>query len=231
MTEVSFNCTNLLGPRGILLRVFAAYILLCASFSLFAQSQFEEGKHYEVVPIPFEAEPTGFPIVVTEVFSYACPHCYDFESLISKWVSKQDPSKVKFERLHVIFSNEMVNLARAYAMGEMMGITEKVHLPIFSAIHKNGLRMNREDLLMRLFKNKADISYDEFGDVFSSPDITQKLRDNNGKARVWRILATPTMVIDGRYTTSPTAVNNKKKVLEVVDFLVQKVTSERESSS
>lgn len=206
-------------------------VLLIGSVLASAQAKYEEGKHYEVVPVPFEAEPKGLPIMVTEIFSYACPHCYDFEKPLQKWLEKQNPEQVKFQRIHVVFSLDMVNLARAYLVSEDLEVTKEVHEPIFSAIHKNGLRMNREDLLMRLFKSKADIEYDDFTEIFNSPEITQKMRENNGKARVWRILATPTMVVDGRYTTTPTLVNSKTKVLDVVDFLVQKVLAERKEDS
>ena len=212
-------------------RFFSLLVLICGAISSLAQSDFKEGTHYEVVPIPFEANPTALPIVVTEVFSYACPHCYDFQKHLQKWLDKQNPEQVKFERIHVVFSRDMVNLARAYIVSETLGVTESIHMPLFSAIHKNGLRMDREDLLLRLFKGQADVSYDDFDEVFTSPDVTQKMRDNNGKVRVWRILATPTMVVDGRFTTTPTAVNSKSKVLDVVDFLVQKVLAERESES
>lgn len=212
-------------------RFICIWVLLLGSVVVCAQAKYEEGKHYDVVPVPFEAEPKGLPILVTEVFSYACPHCYDFEKPLQKWLEKQNPEEVKFQRIHVVFSMDMVNLARAYLVSEKLNAVEAVHEPIFSAIHKNGLRMNREDLLMRLFKSKAEVEYDDFSEIFSSPEITQKMRDNNGKARVWRILATPTMVVDGRYTTTPTSVNSKTKVLDVVDFLVQKVLAERKENS
>ncbi len=212
-------------------RCIFLFWLCLASLTAFSQDKFVEGRDYEVVPVPFEANPDELPIVVTEVFSYACPHCYDIEELLEKWITQQDPEKVKFERIHVVFNMDMVNLARAYLTSETLDVTNEIHLPIFSAIHKNGLRMNREDLLMRLFKNKGDIEFDQFKEVFDSPEITQKMRDNNGKARVWRIVATPTVVVDGRYTTTPSQVNSKRKVFDVVDFLVQKVLDERADNS
>ena len=66
--------------------------LLLGSVVVFAQAKFEEGKHYDIVPVPFEAEPKGLPIQVVEVFSYACPHCYDFEKPLQK-VARETKSR------------------------------------------------------------------------------------------------------------------------------------------
>ena len=215
----------------MLKRLILILLLGWGTSHLFAQTEFEEGEHYEVVPVPFDADPDGLPIVVTEVFSYSCNHCYDFEEPLGKWLAQQDPNKVKFERIHVVFARDMINLARAYVASELLGVTESTHEPIFSAIHKNGLRMNREDLLQRLFKNKANIEVDDFKQLFDSSQITQRLSETQGKARVWRIIATPTMVVDGRYTTTPTQATSKRKVLEIVDFLVDKAIQDRGNES
>ena len=205
--------------------------LLVSPIPVFAQDTFEEGEHYKVVPVPFEDQPKGLPIVVTEVFSYACIHCYDFEAHLEPWIHEQDPDRVKFERIHVVFSASMVNLARAYLTSEALEVTDAIHQKFFEAIHKHGLNMNQEDLLRRLFKSSAEVENAQFDEIFSSTEISQLMRTNNGKTRVWRIMGTPTMVVDGRYTVSPTPLGSHKKVLEVVDFLVQKVIEERNSST
>ena len=45
---------------------------------------YEEGTHYERLPVPVETQaPEGVEVV--EVFSYACYHCYSFQPLVEPW--------------------------------------------------------------------------------------------------------------------------------------------------
>ena len=189
--------------------------------------QWEEGEHYQKVPVPFEANPTGSPIVVTEVFSYACIHCYTFEKPLTSWIQKLNPDEVKFERQHVVFGAPERSLAAAFAIAERRGVVPNIHDRMFAAIHNHKLNMANPDLLVRLFRNQADVSEEDFLAEFESAEIEKEIRDNIAKSRVWRITATPTMVVDGRYTVTPSDVGSVRRVLEVVDFLVRQTLAER----
>ena len=58
--------------------------LLLAPALAFAQAQWEEGTHYRVV-----SEKASNDKRVTEVFSYWCPACYNFESIMKELKTKQ----------------------------------------------------------------------------------------------------------------------------------------------
>ena len=87
-----------------------------------AQAMPLAGKDY--VPIsPAQATETGNKIEVVEVFSYACPHCYEFEPKLEPWL-KSLPADVAFRRMPVSFGRDSwANLAKAYFTLEVLDQT------------------------------------------------------------------------------------------------------------
>ncbi|RMD71961.1 MAG: thiol:disulfide interchange protein DsbA/DsbL, partial [Gammaproteobacteria bacterium] len=108
-----------------------------------AEKSFDEGIEYELVTPP---QPTEDPskIEVLEFFWYGCPHCYHAEPLVEAWL-KRKPEDVVFRRMPAIFTNPLWELhARAYYTAEALGIVDKIHRPLFDAIHKERRPMNTE---------------------------------------------------------------------------------------
>ena len=69
--------------------------LSCLAAAVHADPQL--GKEYGLVAQP---QPTDMKkIEVIEIFSYACPHCFDFDPIIHQW-SKKLPKDAAFVRMH-----------------------------------------------------------------------------------------------------------------------------------
>ncbi|MCY4127973.1 MAG: thiol:disulfide interchange protein DsbA/DsbL [Gammaproteobacteria bacterium] len=207
-------------------------ISVITMFATFAQSQaveFREFEHYREIPTRFEtSDINSDTVVVTEMFSYICNHCYTFERDLEDWLPKQD-HRVKFVREHVIFSVTSLSLAKAFYAAEELGVTEKIHIPMFTAIHVNGLRMNQLDLLVRLFEGRGETSATDFRTAYNSFNVENRVRRSDALVRGWRIDSTPTMVVDGRYIAGGTHTRTNRQILDVVDFLVEKVLEDRRS--
>ena len=214
------------------MKLKAILISVIAMLATVAQSQdveYREFEHYREIPTRFEtSDINSDTVVVTEMFSYICNHCFTFERDLENWLPKQDHT-VKFVREHVIFSVTSLSLARAFYVAEELGVTEKIHIPMFTAIHVNGLRMNQLDLLVRLFEGRGETSAEDFRAAYNGFNVENRVRRSDALVRGWRIDSTPTMVVDGRYIAGGTHTRTNREVLDVVDFLVKKVLEDRRS--
>ena len=200
-----------------------------ATVALTQEVEFREYEHYREIPTRFETSDIhSDTVVVTEMFSYSCSHCFTFERDLSEWLPEQDET-VKFVREHVVFTGPGLNLAKAFYAAEELGVTEKIHDSMFIAIHVNGLRMNQLDLLVRLFEGRGETSATDFQAAFNSFNVENRVRRSDALVRGWRIDSTPTMVVDGRYIVVGTHIRSNRQALEIVDFLVAKVLEDRRS--
>ena len=125
-------------PRGIL-RISGPGAFTAAETLLAAPlhaEEYVEGIHYERLPV--EISPSGDAVEVVEVFSYACVHCFNFDPDIHRWQALQS-TDVKFSRLPAIFNETWSLFAQAFYAAEVLGVADKVHTPIFEAIHERGI--------------------------------------------------------------------------------------------
>lgn len=204
------------------------FIVSCSlSASLASQTEWQEGKHYLVIPIPMGVASATDPVNVAEVFNYACPHCRDFEPLVLKWQTKLDPSRVNFQRVHLAFNSALENLTRAFITAEELNVEPTITEAMYTAIHDHRLRMQRVDLIRRMFVGNTTVDAEAFDETFSSEKVKEELLSSYAKARAWRIEGTPTMVVDGMYKTSTSQAGSHADVLRVVDFLIEKRLKER----
>ena len=209
--------------------ILISVIAMFAAITLGQEVEFREFEHYREIPTRFEtSDVNSDTVVVTEMFSYSCVHCFTFERDLGDWLAKQDDT-VMFVREHVVFSGAGLNLARAFYAAEELGVTEKIHDAMFTAIHVNRLRMNQLDLLVRLFEGRAETSATDFQAAYTSFNVENRVRRSDALVRGWRIEGTPTMVVDGRYVVGGTHTRTNRQILAIVDFLVAKVLEDRRS--
>lgn len=181
-------------------------------------AEFEEGVHYVELPVPVETRDPS-KIEVVEVFSYACIHCYNLEPMVAAW-RQTIPDDVDFQRLPLV-SQRLVPLAQAFYAAETMGVLDRVHMPMFAAIHEYGIDMSRREYIRRLFVRDADVDEDEFMRVFDSFGVQSRVRQADARGRMYRILATPSIVVNGRYVTESGRVGLQGMFL-VVNHLIER---------
>lgn len=104
------------------------FVLLTSIFiSLSAQAaQFNEGEHYKVLNVNKSSTP-----IVTEFFSFYCPHCLKFEPIIEQ-IKNNIPANAKLQKVHVSFmgGDMAVPVAKAYAAMIVLKV-EDVMVPYF----------------------------------------------------------------------------------------------------
>ncbi len=173
-------------------------------------------------PQPVE---TGGRIQVTEFFWYGCPHCYDLEPLLEPW-SRKLPADVQFVRVPAVFNERWALDAAIYYSFDALGLVEKLHRPLFDAIHRDHLRTDSQEARDQWLKGKG-VDAAKFEDVFRSFGVQSKVKRAMQQTIAYKIDGTPAMAVQGRYTVSAEQGHTHQGMLEVVDRLVDMVRKQK----
>jgi thiol:disulfide interchange protein DsbA len=215
------------GPQsflGVLLGGFlAVYATACSAASGSAEA-YTLGKEYH--PVPAAQKPDDpRKIAVEEFFCYCCPHCFHADPGIEEW-RKHLAGDVAFSRVpNSLGRPDGKVLQQAYYIAQTMGILDKVHTPLFKAIHEQGFPMNTLDSVRDLFVEQAGIKPADFDSLASSFVIDSEVRSADEQAQTYQITSVPTVVVGGKYMVNGASPDLGK----ILDFLVDKVRKERKA--
>ena len=182
---------------------------------------FREGVHYFNLNQAAQAG-TSDVVIVTELFSYACHACNEFEPFLQSWKDRQ-AGDVNLNRIHVGFGrNTWELLAKGYLIAEIMGIEEQAHVPLMNAIWKDRRQMRTiEDLADFYAEQGAD--REKYLALDNGFMLHMRQRQSKDKLGVYAPSGTPTMIVNGHYKIQTgQKVPNYETLLSVVDFLVAK---------
>lgn len=185
-----------------------------------------EGKHYKKVATTV-APADAKRVTVEEFFWYGCPHCFQVDPFVDSWVPKK-AGYVDFARVpNSLGRADGEAHARAFYIAEVLGVSEKVHKPMFLAIHQQRNPMANADALRALFLANANVQGPAFDKASSSFMVDSKMRRAEQLARSYQITSVPSFVVGGKYTTNATMAGGNDKLMAVVDQLAAKVLAER----
>lgn len=188
------------------------------------------GKNYIAIGQPFATE-TGAKVEVLEFFWYGCPHCFDLEPLINAWLKKL-PADAQFRRIPAIFSDAWAPGARLYFTLEAMGLLERLHGPVFDAIHVQRLPLAdrsvaKAEEAIKDWVAKQGVDRAKFEAAYKSFAVETKVKRAQQLSRSSGIDGVPAMIVDGRYLATGPLAGTHEAMLAVVDELVAKARSER----
>jgi len=103
----------------------------------------------------------------------------------------------------------------------MMGSTEKVHKKLFSAIHIQNKRLNSIDTLAAFIKAQG-VDEKQFRDHYHSFPVDTMVRKSKQKERKYGHRGVPAVIINGKYRTSASQAGSNARMIEVIDYLVNK---------
>lgn len=208
-----------------------ASALLLPALAL-AQSTISPDEVIEYEPVVPPVPPaTGDRIEVIELFWYGCPHCYRLEPYIERWL-EQKPDNVAYVRIPAIFPNRPAweNHARAFYTAEALGVLDRIHRPLFDALHAMRRKVEDEDALAALFADQG-VDEAEFRKTYRSFAVDGKVRRAQQLTQRYGIDGVPSLIVDGRYRTGPALAGTYARTMPVVDALVRKAAAERTSNA
>lgn len=202
-------------------RFITVFALLSLSGFVAAQGQkIEEGFDYRILPIAQPVETKG-KVEVIEFFWYGCPHCYDFEPELSSWVKRQ-PKDVVFKRVPVAFRDDFMPHSQLFYALEAMGKGDALNEKVMYAMHKENKRLLTEPEIADWVASQG-VDRNTFLATYRSFAVISKARAAKQMAEAYRIDGVPTIVMQGKYVTSPSIAGTKAKAILVMDYLEEKI--------
>ncbi|HVI56965.1 MAG TPA: thiol:disulfide interchange protein DsbA/DsbL [Luteibacter sp.] len=200
------------------------------------EGKWVEGKNYfRIDPV----QPTSTPgkIEVTEVFSYGCPFCYQFNGLVEQ-MAKDLPRGVVMTYTPAAFrpDENWPLLQRAFLTAQALGIEKQSHDAMFDAVNKSGElgildsssnRRKPESAWPTIddvakFYAKYGVKPEEFVATANSFTITTKMKRADELVRAYEVDGTPAIIVNGKYRLSPASAGGYPQAVELTQWLVSK---------
>ena len=209
--------------------------VLAASTAFASPTDPKSGVEYVTLAQPQPVQATGKKVEVVEFFMYHCPHCNALEPQLEQWVKKQG-DHILFRRIHLPATGPNDPEAHLHLTLEALGKAEEFQPKVFKAWHVDRLRLNTDAAIID-WVSKNGIDRNKFLEAWNSFGVTTKLRRAPQVAADYKVDGVPTIIIDGKYQTSPSIVYNSVKTqsepvlfgatLQVMDALVAKAAKSK----
>jgi thiol:disulfide interchange protein DsbA len=207
------------------IRAAAAALLLVAAPYAAAQTsvsadELRSGQDYRAID---PAQPTSTEagmVEVAEVFQYSCPACFRSEPLLEQWAS-QKADYVNFVRLPAAWNAMGEVHARAFYTAEALGKLDEMHQAFFNEIHVERNLLETEAKLAEFF-GRFGVDEETFKKTFSSFSVHTKVQRANDLIRRYRVLATPNIVVNGKYVTDGSMAGSYDRWFAIIDALAER---------
>ena len=200
------------------------------------EGKWVEGKNYfRIDPV----QPTSTPgkIEVTEVFSYGCPFCYQFNGLVEQ-MAKDLPRGAVMTYTPAAFrpDENWPLLQRAFLTAQALGVEKQSHDAMFDAVNKSGElgvmdsttnRRKPESAWPTIddvakFYAKFGVKPDDFVATANSFTINTKMKRADELVRAYEVDGTPAIIVNGKYRLSPSSAGGYPQAVELTQWLVSK---------
>jgi len=196
-----------------------AWVCLLLFFSCAQAEEYVQGRHYQVLDNPTVTRNPS-KVEVVEVFWFGCNHCYALESYIQPW-KKNLPNDVDFWKSHITWNAQAETHARLFYSSKALGIEEKAIPAAFTAIWREGRNLLGNSEVEYFFKGFG-IEKERYLSVSNSFGVNNAVKQANNRMRQWAVTGVPTIIVNGKYKVSGTREIGTSKLLDVVDFLIEK---------
>jgi protein dithiol oxidoreductase (disulfide-forming) len=192
-------------------------------------------KNYFLVTQP---QPTNLPrgkVLVTEVFSYACPACNQFRPYMQKLLKALPPNAV-IDYVPASFnsSEDWPMFQLAYVTAQTLGIADRSHEAMYDAVWTTGelattdggntlkSRMPTIEDAARFYQKQAGVPAAKFLETAKSFGVDTQVRHDEDLMKAYGIDRTPTIVVNGKYRVTVQEAGGPTQMVDLVIFLVHK---------
>ena len=212
---------NIISVMAIL--AFVTSVAVFAVDKTKAAPEFHEGFEYFGLATAQKTRAEKGKIEVVELFWYGCGHCYRFEPTLDKWL-KSKPKNITFFRIPAQFPNfpGYVFHAKAYYTAVILKVVDKVHRPLFDAMHLNNNRLDTKEKVKAVFV-KNGVKAEDFDKVFDSDQVTLMMARDKKIAQGYNASGVPLMVVNGKYKAGASELEGSfAQLVVLVEYLVKK---------
>jgi len=203
-------------------RNFVSIVFGLVSALIVAMPSFAQNMEYTPIT-PAQPTEDASKIEVLEFFSYGCPHCADFNPLLTAWTAKL-PADVVVRKVPITFGRAAwANIAKLYYTLEITGDLHRLEADVFKAIHVERVNLFEEKALTEWVVKKG-VDPKKFAETFSSFGVMSKVKRGDQMAQAYKITGVPALAVEGKYLVGDMGFNEK---LAVADKLIAKARSEK----
>ena len=197
-------------------KLFAFFSLIMLSLSAHA-AKFNEGEHYKVLDLEASKKP-----MVTEFFSFYCPHCNSFEPIIQQ-LKQQLPKDAKLQKNHVSFmgGNMGLPMSKAYATMIALKVEDKMVPVMFNRIHTMNKPPRDEAELRQIFLDEG-VDAKKFDAAYNGFAVDSMVRRFDKAFKDSGLSGVPAVVVNNRYLIDAKGINSLDEYFELVNFLLKK---------
>lgn len=196
------------------------YTTFAIAAMLFANTAFsaEWGEGYDPVEPPASTNDAG-KVEIVEFFWYGCPHCYTLDPHVEKWLETK-PKNVTFQHIPAPLNPRWATHSRFFYAAEVMGVIDKLHKPLFEALHKAKKRINDKEALID-FAGDHGVDKDEFRKAWDSFAVAVKVQRAKKLAQQYQIDSVPVIGINGKYKTSAGLAGSNAGMFDIINGLIE----------
>ncbi len=199
---------------------YSVVFLLFLSWLPMAQA--DQG--YSLVNPP-QPTTSGKKIEVLEFFYYGCPHCYHLQKYLDLWLKKL-PKDVEFRYVPTIFNDEWMKLAKTYYALDVMGLEPRLHGAVYDAVQVQNIDLGDENTLLD-WAAKRGVDRGKLSAAYASFTTQVDVNKSKQMTRSYGIMGTPSLVVDGKYLTSPELTRSLPGTITELDKLIQMARAAR----
>jgi thiol:disulfide interchange protein DsbA len=207
-----------------IVRALAALLATAVLAPAALAQQTQQAPFLHISP-PIATDSAG-KVEVVEFFWYECPHCYDLEPLLDRWIPKLGKD-VQFKRVPATFNERWRLSARVFYALESMGIEDKLHKPLMDAIHKDRLRVT-DDKQLAEWLGKQGVDVAKFQATLKSFAVESRLKRADQLVRDTKLDGVPALMVNGRYLV--TTQGGPQRMLDTADALIEQARKETASA-
>jgi len=196
-------------------------LLFSASFS-HAQN-FKEGADYVSLSRDAVILPDG-RVEVIEFFWFGCPTCFRFEPVLHAW---DKPDTVHFVTVPGVLNRTSQFHAHVYYAMELLSLEGQLMTPFYDELHVKGNRVQTVEALEQWAATQPDVDAAKLAGTVQSFAARTKVAQADVLANQYGITGVPSLVIGGKYRTSPAMADSFARSLEVVEYLVNRILTEQ----
>jgi thiol:disulfide interchange protein DsbA len=149
------------------------------------------------------------------------------EAPLNAWVKKL-PADVTFKRIPGLPNPSWAPMAKAYYAMETLGVLEKLHAPLFEAIHKQkALNPTDEKAAIDWVTKQAGLDKKKVEAAFGSFSMNTNLNRAANFFKASGATGVPSLVINGQFITSSTMAGNNNAALNTADYIINNIRADK----
>jgi len=188
-------------------------IIALAFAALFASKQVNAAGYQELGTLQNTSDPEK--VEVLEFFWLGCPHCYSLEPSLEAW-HKNMPDNVVFVREAPPLNPSWEQHSRGFYAAKFMGKEQEFVEAMFEAIHEKKQRMRSPKDIAKLAEGLG-LDKEKFLSTMNSFAVNGKLSQSKTLAGSVGIRSVPSVVINGKYLTSPSIAGGHAELIETIN--------------